>query len=258
MSNAIALLEPGAPSDETRADDAGGRAGDEDRRRMRRSLADRRHAARREHHERLGKSPFARRAGKRTQVARRDGREIRVGRRRRCAFVLPELWRDLVRRDDVHAWMPRTQLVAHRNLVPRVAEREEEAHRDGLRVADVRQRREIERNELAVRAEAALDAVTSLERDERLRLRLAQAIQVRTSLPPQVQQMLEARISDECSPRAAPFEQRIRRDRRAVREPLDVRRADGPSRREHRFLLLRRQSAPSRCEPSRRRRERRR
>ena len=40
------VLEPGAPSDETGADDAGSRAGHEDRRRMRRSLADRRHAAR--------------------------------------------------------------------------------------------------------------------------------------------------------------------------------------------------------------------
>ena len=38
--------------------------------------------------------------------------------------------------------------------------------------------------------------------------------------------MLEARVGDERRPRARPLEQRIRRDGRAVGEPLEARRAD--------------------------------
>ena len=75
-------------------------------------------------------------AAERAQVAGRDRREVRVGRGRRGALVLPELGRDLVRRDDVDAGMPPPQLRRDGLLVRRVAEREEEADGDRLRVAE--------------------------------------------------------------------------------------------------------------------------
>ena len=65
--------------------------------------------------------------------------------------------------------MPPSQLLCDRPLVRRIAEGEEQAHGDRLRVADVGQRREIERLELAVGPEAPANAVAALERDERLR-----------------------------------------------------------------------------------------
>jgi len=120
---------------------------------MGRRLADGRHTARREHHERVRQTAVARGAGKRTQVARRHRREIRVGGGCRRALVFAKLGRDLVRCDDVHARMPRAQLVGNRRLVPRVTKRKQQAHRDGFCVAHVGQGRQIERRELALGAD---------------------------------------------------------------------------------------------------------
>ena len=146
----------------------------------------------------------------------------------------------------MHAGMPQAQLVRDGGLVSRVAEREEQADGDSLCVADVRQGREIERLELAVGAEAPLHAVAALERHERLGLRRAQPIQMRTRLASQVQQVLEAGVADEGRACAAPLEQRVRRDRGAVSEAFDIEcgaldmgRAHGAGGREHRFLLPR-------------------
>ena len=200
-------------------------------------------AARREHHDRLGQPRVRRRARERVEIRRRHRREVRIDRRRRGALVLAELRRDLVRRDDVHAGIPPPQLLRHRDLVRRVAEGEEQAHRDRLDVRpELGQRFEIERLELAVGAEPPRDAVTIRQRDDRLGMRRAQPVQVRPRLPPQVEQMLEAGVADERRARAAPLEQRVRRDRRPVREPLEhnVPRADGARRGEHRLLLPRR------------------
>jgi hypothetical protein len=238
MSKAIAFSNPAR--DEPRPDDARGRPGDEDRRRMRRGLLHRGDAARRLHDERLGQARLPRARGERPQVPAGHGREVRVRRGRRRALVLPELRRDLVRRDDVEARVPPPQLGRDRVLVAGVAEREEQADRHRLGVADVRKRGEVERLQLAVGAEAAADAVAALERDERLRMRLAQAIQMRTHLPAQVQQVLEALVAEVRGARAAPLEQRVRRHRRPVREPLDILRADGAHRREDGLLLPRR------------------
>ena len=72
------VLEPGAPRDEPRADDAAGRPGDEDRRRVRGRLVDRRDAARGEHHERLGQARLARaRPRARAGSAPRPARDTR-------------------------------------------------------------------------------------------------------------------------------------------------------------------------------------
>ena len=129
------------------------------------------------------------------------------------------------------------QLGRDRELVARIAEREERADGDRLGI-DVGQRVELERLEHAVRPDALADAVGPLERDERLRMLGAQPVEMRARLPAKVKQVLEAGRRDERRSRALAFEQRVRRDRRAVREALDVRRADGGSRGEHGRLLL--------------------
>ena len=112
-----------------------------------------------------------------------------------------------MRRDDVHARIPPPQLLRDRELVPRIAEGEEQAHRHRLDVAgEVRQRPEVERLELAVRADPPRDAVTVRERDDWLRMARARPVEVRPRLPPQVEEMLEPRVPDERRPRAAPLE----------------------------------------------------
>ena len=88
--------------------------------------------------------------------------------------------------------------------------------------------------------EPAAHAVAALQRNQRLRMRLAEPVQMRARLPPQVQQMLEALVADERGAGAAPLEQRVRRDRRPVREPLDVLRPDRAHRGEDGLLLPRR------------------
>src|SRR5581483_9336317 len=115
------------------------------------------------------------------------------------------LGRHLVRGDDVDARMPPAQLRRHGALVRGVAEREEQADRDRLRVADVRNRAEIERLQLAVRAETPTHAEAALERDERLRVRLAESIQVCARLAAQVEQVLEAGVADVGGAGAAPL-----------------------------------------------------
>ena len=50
----------------------------------------------------------------------------------------------------------------------------------------------------------------------------AEPVEVGAVLPPQVQQMLEAGVRDERGARALALEQRVRRDRRPVREALDA------------------------------------
>ena len=115
------------------------------------------------------------------------------------------------------------------------------------------QRCEVERHELAVRAHATRDPDAPLERDERLRVVRARAVEVRPLLPPQVQEVLEALGRDEGGASAAPLEQRVRGDGRAVREAVDGGGSDGGSRREDRLLLARR-VGPWPCAPRRRRR----
>ncbi len=78
-----------------------------------------------------------------------------------------------------------------------------------------------------------------VERDERLGMLRTQAVQMRARLPAQVQQVLEALVADVRGARAVPLEQRVRRDRRPVRESLDILCADSARRCEHRLLLVR-------------------
>ena len=128
------------------------------------------------------------------------------------------------------------ELRRHRALVGRVAEREEERDGDRLGV-DVRERVQVERLELALHADAAPHAVAALERDERCGMLGARPVQVRARLAAQVQDVLEALVRHERRPRAAPLEQGVRRDRRSVREAVDVHCAHGRGSRDHRLLL---------------------
>ena len=107
-------------------------------------------------------------------------------------------------------------------LVRRVAEREQEADGDRLRI-DVAERREVERGDDALRPHPFADGVALLERDERLGVVDVEPVEVRPVLASQVQQVLEALGGDERRARSRPLEQRVRRDRRAVGEPLDIR-----------------------------------
>src|SRR5438874_6302869 len=88
--------------------------------------------------------------------------------------------------------MPRAQLGRDCALVRRVAEREEQADRHRLDIAHIRQARQVERCELAVGPDSARNAVRALERDERLGVPVAQAVEMGARLPAQMEQMLEA------------------------------------------------------------------
>ena len=113
------------------------------------------------------------------------------------------------------------QLGGHDALRLAVAEGEEE--RDGDRVGvERRESREIERDELARGACSAAHAEAAFERDERWRMLGARPVEVRPRLPADVQDVLEALVGDEGCPRPATLEQRVGRDRRPVREAVDV------------------------------------
>src|SRR5207237_4892893 len=99
----------------------------------------------------------------------------------------------------------------------RVAEGKEQAHGNRLCVADVGQRRQVERLELAFWTETAAHAVTPLDRDEWRGMFVAEAIQVCTRLSTQMKELLEAVVRDERSAGTSSLEQRVRRNRRAVR-----------------------------------------
>ena len=114
-----------------------------------------------------------------------------------------------------------------------------EAHRNGFGV-DCRQRPEIEWLELSLRPDATAHTVRALERYKRLGPGRARAIQLRTRLAPQVQEMLEARVGDERGTGSLALEQCVGRNGRAVREPLDEAGGTRGSRsRDDRLLLER-------------------
>jgi hypothetical protein len=160
------------------------------------------------------------------EIPRQHRNEIGVDRRRGGALVLPKLRRDLVGHDDVGTWQPPSQLVRDRELVGRVAEREEQADGDRLRV-DLWQRPQIQGLDNTVRPDPLSHAVAALERHERRRMVSTESIQMRAVLAAQMQQLLESGGRDKGRPGSLAFEERVRRDRRPVRETFDLSRADG-------------------------------
>ncbi len=129
--------------------------------------------------------------------------------------------------------VPAAQLRHDRALVRGVAEGEEQADRDRLGIVQIRQGGEVERLQLAVGPDPAAHSDRTLERHERLRMPSTEPVEVRAILPPQVEDVLEALGCDERGAGAAPLEQRVRRDRRPVREALEPARADRHRRRQH-------------------------
>ncbi len=134
--------------------------------------------------------------------------------------------------------VPPSQLRDDGLLVRGVAEGEEQADGDRLGIAQVGQRVELERRELAVRADPAANAERALERHERVGMPGAEPVEVRAILAAEMEYVLEAVGRHERRPRAAPLQQRVRRDRRPVREPLELAGADRGRRGEHRLLLV--------------------
>src|SRR5205823_11486741 len=110
------------------------------------------------------------------------------------------------------------QLRRDGRLVRRVAEREEEADSDRVRITYGRQGAEVQRLQLALGAEPPADAVTALERHERLGMLGAEPVEVSARLAPQMKEMLEAGVPDVRDAGAATLEERVGGDGRPVRE----------------------------------------
>ena len=121
----------------------------------------------------------------------------------------------------------------------RVEKRKQEADRDGLHLGPpqllhhIGQPRLVERHRLAVRLDALTDREAEPARDERLGRPLRQVVERRPGLPRNLDHVTEALGGEESRPRAAPLEERVRRDRRPVRDRADQRRLD-PRRRDRR------------------------
>ncbi len=226
----------GEGGDARRADDSGGRPGEKGERGMGCGLLERRDSARGAHHLRGRELRFGARARKGSEVAGQDRPQVRVDRRRRCALVLAELRRDLVRGDDVQRRIAATDLVRDGLLGAGIAEGEQQAHRHRLRV-QLGKRRQVERDELALTARPLADSVAALERDERRWVLGARPIEVRPRLAAEVQEVLEALVRHERRARAASLQERVRGDRRAVREAVDPRCTYRPRCSDDRLLL---------------------
>ena len=207
---------------------------------MRGSLFDRGDAARRAHHERRGQAGRRGRLPERREIPGDDRPEIRVHGRRRCPFVLAELGRHLVRGDDADTGEPAAKLVCDGPLVARVPECEEQADRDRFDVlAEVRERREIEGLEHPFGPDPLAYAERPVERHQRLRVVVAEPVQVRPVLSPHVQKVLEACSRYEGGARPLALEEGVRRCGRAVREPIDPISSDGAGGSEDGLLLPR-------------------
>lgn len=144
-----------------------------------------------------------------------------------------------MRRDDVRGRIPAPELRSDGTLRSAVAEREEQRDGYGVRL-EAGQCVELQRHELAVGSDPSADPDAALEWYERRRVLGARLVEVGTCLAAEVEDVLEAFVRHEGSSSAATLEQRVRRDGRPVREPLDRLGAHCCCRSDHRLVLLRR------------------
>ena len=167
------------------------------------------------------------------EIAVDDRLQIGVQHRGGEPLVFAEFRLHLRRDRQVHVRIGGLQRVADHRLVRGVEEREQQAHRAGigLRLADrLHQRRQRVGRKRADRLAVGGDALGRLEaqfaRHQRRRVVVLQAEHMRADLPADLDQVAEALGDDERDLAAAPLDQRIRRDGRAVREPRDRRQLD--------------------------------
>ena len=193
MSNEIAFGKPACRRDARRADDAGGRAGDEDECGMRSRFVERRDAAGRAHHQRLGQPGTRRSRRERAQVPRRDRPEVGVGGGRST----PARTRGTPERPRAR---PRRAHPASGDAAPR--QRHARAPGAGRRAASTppppprRARAASSRSSGSRTPSGPVRSRTPTQRSSGTSgfgMRRAEPVQVRARLPTQVQQMLEAR-----------------------------------------------------------------
>ena len=114
-----------------------------------------------------------------------------------------------------------------------------------------RQGAEVQRLQLALGAEPPADAVTALDRHERLGMLGAEPVEVSARLAPQMKEMLEAGVPDVRDAGAATLEERVGGDGRPVREARQPGACpDRTSGGEHRLLLPRHGRHLGRTDPS--------
>ena len=178
------------------------------------------------HDARLGQARLVRAREQPAQVAREQRRQRRVDLGRRGALVLAKRADDVVRQADVDVGQPRRERVADRLLVAgvRVGVQQHDGDRLGVELRDLLGERGgvLERAQHAVGARALGRGDAHRRRDERRRPRRAQPVEVGARLAAELDDVGEAVGRDEHRARAAALEQRVRRDRHAVREQLDV------------------------------------
>ena len=210
----------------TRGAQAAGRPREQLAHRLARRAARRRGAAVREH------DLDARRGAtrERLEVARDARLEIRVRDRGREALELAQLRTQLGRASDRHA--ERGEPRAQRRLGAPAGVRMEQADRDRLGREPLHAAREPARGRpaprvpaLAARARALRDADAPLARHERRDAPRRERVEIRPVLPADLDHVLEASRGHEHDARPLALEQRVRRDRGAVR---DARAASGP------------------------------
>jgi hypothetical protein len=164
--------------------------------------------------------------------------------RRDHALVLAELRADFVRADDVGRVM-RAERIGDRLLVARVQIGVQQADRDRVDCVGDGRDATVERRELATATvEAARHVEPKRARNERLGSVDKRVIERRTRLACDLDYVAEPFGRDERDARTASFEQRVRCNRRAVREDRDGfvagHRAPGTGNRESRIIRTRR------------------
>ena len=235
MSNAIAFAKPArrATSAAPTAPAAGPETSDE--RRMRRRLVHRRDAAGRAHHERLGQAglaPQPRRAPADSAPAPGRGRRPRPSSTRARTRETRARPRATRRRARPGCRRRSSSATARSCSGWRYECRRQTATASRVEVRQRARGRAARARRPAPSARARRHTARAARAARGVR---AQPIEMRARLPPQVQQVLEARRADERRARAAAFEQGVRRDRRAVAEALDrvgahrTRRGDAPT-----------------------------
>ncbi len=209
---------------------ARGRPGEERHSRVRRGLLDARDATRRAHHERLGQAGLRRTAS----ASPRRYRDI-TGPRYASAAVVDA--RSYSRNSGAISCDATTCACGSRRRSSSLTARScsgcavgvQQAHGDRLRLERPSDPRSSS-FENTVRPHPFAHAERTLEGNERLRVRRAEPVEMSAGLSPEVEDVLESGGCHQGGSGSRPFEERVRRDRRSVREAVDAIRLRRPAR----------------------------